>query len=77
VKTLHSRLPLTLDPADSEVDHPLVGLYRALRFSAMTNAMVYLSAEYKLLLAEAIGRLERQAKYQFRNIISAIENRVP
>lgn len=37
---------VSLGPADSEVDHPLVDLYRALHFPARTNKMVYLSMKH-------------------------------
>ena len=50
---------LGLDATDPEVDHRLVDLYRALRISASTNGMVYLSKKHQHFLAQAIYLLER------------------
>ena len=50
---------LKLDPADPDVDHPLVDLYRALHLSARTNEMVYLSAEHKQLLADCVDLMTK------------------
>ena len=47
--------------ANPDVDHPLVEQYRALHFSSRTNNMIYLSAEHKLLLLEALNKIERAA----------------
>jgi hypothetical protein len=49
---------LSPNPADSDVDHPLVDLYGALHFSARTNGMIYLSREDCHLLAEVIIKME-------------------
>jgi hypothetical protein len=51
---------LSLDPAEPEVDHPLVELYRALHFSARSNSIIYLSAEHKRLLTDCVLLLSRQ-----------------
>ncbi len=49
---------LGVDPADSDVDHPLADLYRVLHLSAVSNGMLYLSREHCRLLLEATNRLE-------------------
>ena len=48
---------LGLDPADPDVDHPLVDLYRALLLSARLNEMLYLSVEHKRWLAGCVDLL--------------------
>ena len=50
---------LELDPADPDLDHPLVDLYRALHLSARTNEMMYVSAEHKRLLTDCVDLMSK------------------
>ncbi len=50
---------LKLDPADPDVDHPLIDLYRALLLSARTSEMMYLSAEHKRLLTDCVDLMTK------------------